>query len=120
MKIKLVTGDTPLIPISITDPATGLAIDLTASSILLKVRKLGGTLKASVPCSLLPGLVLKDDSINYAPPYDVAGKGGRCLAECDATVFDAAGEYEAEVEVTTGPVIITTFKIHKFTVREDL
>ena len=119
MRLKLVTGDTPQIPISITDPATGLPIDLTGGTVVLKVRKVGGTLKASVACTLLPGRVRDDDTVTLAAPYDVPGKGGRCQANCDDSVFDAAGEYEAEVEVTVGSVITTPYKLHKITVRED-
>lgn len=119
MRIKLVTGDTPQIPISITDPATGLPIDLSSATVALKVRTVGGTLKATVACTLLTGRVRDDDTIDTTAPYNVAGAGGRCQANCDATVFDAAGEYEAEVEVTIGSVITTPYRVHKISVRED-
>lgn len=117
MRLKLVTGDTPQIPISITDPATGLPIDLSSSTVALKVRQVGSTLKATVACTLLTGRVRDDDTIDTS--YTTPGSGGRCQAACDATVFDAAGEYEAEVEVTTGSVITTPYRLHKITVRED-
>lgn len=119
MRLKLVTGDTPQIPISITDPATGLPVDLTSASVLLHVRPVGGALKASVACTLLTGRVREDDSIDTAAPYNVAGFGGRCQASCPSTVFDVAGEYEAEVEVTIGSVITTPYRVNKITVRSD-
>lgn len=120
MKLRLVTGDTPQIPISITDPATGLPIDLSAASVALKVRPVGGTLKATVAATLARGRVRDDDSIDTAAPYNIPGRGGRAIAACSSSVFDVAGEYEAEVEVTIGAVITTPYKVQKITVRKDI
>lgn len=107
-KILLVQGDTgPPLRLSITDPATGLPVDLSAAAttVLFKMRPVpvGGevtTIKAAVTCSKLAGVVQDDGSINTAAPYNVPGSGGRCQVDWGPTDLNTAGEFEAEVEIT--------------------
>lgn len=106
-KILLVQGDTEPLRLSITDPATGLPVDLSAAAttVLFKMRPVpvGGevvTIKATVTCSKLAGIVQDDGSLNTAAPYNVPGSGGVCLVPWGPTDLDTAGEFEAEVEIT--------------------
>lgn len=124
-KIKLVRNDTgPQLLLSLKDKATGNPIDLSAAgtSILFKLREVGATtIKATIAAGKITGLLNDDDgTINTAPPYNVAGAGGRCGINWSPTALDAAGEYEAEVEITFADgTIQTLYDTLKFTVRED-
>jgi len=124
-KILLVQGDTAPLLMSITDPATGLPVDLSeaGAAVTFRMRPVpqGGvvtTIKATVVCSKLVGVVREDGSIDTAAPYNVPGAGGRCQVDWGPTDLDTAGEFEAEVEVTlkTGK-IKTIYKLLYLTIR---
>lgn len=121
---ELVVGDTQEIVSVLTDRVTGQPVDLShaETSIKLKVRKVDATeLKGEVAYTKLTGLVKKNGAIDTTSPYDVAGKGGRCLASCPVDLFDEAGDYEAEIEVTFGAAdqVRTVFELQRFTVRDQ-
>lgn len=125
-KIRLVRNDTrPQLVFSLTNEQslTNDPIDLSdpAITMLFKFRKAGDTAyKNAMPVYPLPGIVLDDGSVDFTPPYDTLGLGGRCYMNWDATALDEAGDYEGELEITFGDGSIqTAFEILKFTVRED-
>lgn len=123
MALKVVANDTPYIVLNLTD-RFGKVIDISdaGTTVTLKVRVTGSaTVKASVTCTKTPGLEDENGNIDTAAPYDVDGAGGRCVAECDATVFDAAGNYEAEIEVSYngGAQISTVYKTLQIEARAD-
>lgn len=106
-KIKLVQGDTrPALVCTITDEATGLAINVTGCTAVLKFRELGATtLQAAVPGSITNGVA---GEITFYPASEPAMLQG------------AAGEYEGEIEITfTDGQIQTVYDTLKFRVRED-
>lgn len=121
-RLAVVTGDTPIIALDLTDQESGLVVDLSnaATTIAFKVRVVGSTtLKATVACTKLVGRKTPGGAIDSGAPYNVVGFGGRCQAECPSTVFDAPGEYEAEVEVTFGASarIATVFQLVRIQAR---
>lgn len=121
-KIKVVQGDTrPQLIFSITDQQTLAPINLSDSSTvtLVKFRPAGSaTVKATMTCGKLPGVVLEDGSINFAAPYDVPGAGGRLYMNWSPTALDTAGDFEAEIEITFADgTIQTAFDTIKFKVR---
>jgi len=123
MALKVVANDTPSIVLNLTDRFSN-PIDLSAGTteVTLKVRESGSSvIKAEVVCTKVVGLEDEEGNINTAVPYNVAGAGGRCVAQCDATVFDAAGNYEAEIEITydSGTVVNTVYKTLDIEARAD-
>ena len=74
-----------------------------------------------MPCFPIAGYVDPDTKeVDYRPPYDVAGRGGRLAMDWSATALDTAGEFEGEVEVTfPDGRIQTAFAILKFQIREQ-
>lgn len=105
-KIKLVQGDTrPQVQVTITDETTGLAVDITGASVVLKFRAAGGTTLIDT----LTGVI-------------VDGPNGKAVFVWNPTTLDVdAGEYEGEVQVTfgAGAGIQTVYDVLKFKVRED-
>jgi len=124
--LQLVRGDTPQIVLSIRDKSVRSQppVDLSDASTVVrfKVRQVGETTVTEVLCTKLTGVVLADGSIDTAIPYDTAGRGGRCLANCAASVFPDAGKYEGEVEITFGATgrIGTVYQLFTINVRADL
>lgn len=122
-KIKLVQGDTrPQLVLSLTDETTGNAIDISAATTVMKFRATGSTtLIATMTATPLPGIVLPDGSVSTTPPYDVAGKGGRCVINWAPTALDnPAGDYEGEIEILFNDgTIQTVYDVLKFKLRED-
>lgn len=124
-KIRLVQGDTrPQMDFSLTDESTGAAIDLSGidTTIRMLFREVGADIaKAVMPCYPIAGYRDPETGeVSYAPPYDVAGTGGRVVMDWSAEALDTAGEFEGEVEVTFGVGNVqTAFQIMKFTVREQ-
>jgi hypothetical protein len=122
-KIKLVQGDTrPQLVLSLTDETTGNAIDISAATTVMKFRATGSTtLIATMTATALPGIVLPDGSVNTDPPYNVAGKGGRCVINWAPTALDnPAGDYEGEIEILFNDgTIQTVYDVLKFKLRED-
>jgi BppU N-terminal domain len=103
-KIRLVEGDTrPRLIFTLKDK-DGDVIDISSATILFKMKPLGETaLKAEVACTILSGLKDEEDgTIDYTPPYDVAGVGGRIRVDWSSADLDTAGRYEAEIEITYG------------------
>lgn len=123
-RLNIVTGDTPQITFSLTDKVTGAPIDLSDAQTVVNFKvRLRGTLppSAEIECTKLPGREISPGVVSETPPYDVDGAGGRCRADCDANVFDTAGEWEAEVEVVFGASaqVMTVYDLVRITVREQ-
>ncbi|GAB1836977.1 hypothetical protein U2261_18980 [Achromobacter xylosoxidans] len=124
-KIRLVQGDTaPQLQLSMTDQRTRRPLDLSApgTTARLLFREVGAdTVKATMPCFAIAGYVDPETGdVDYRPPYDVAGRGGRLAMDWSADALDTAGEFEGEVEVTfPDGRIQTAFAILKFQVREQ-
>lgn len=124
VRLNAVVGDTPQFVLVAADGRTGDPIDVSAADVVcrMKTRPLFGASPATTTtlCSKLAGREVAG-GIDTTAPYDVAGKGGRVLAACDATVFPAAGDYEGELEVTTaGTQVFTAFAMLRITVRNQL
>jgi hypothetical protein len=123
-RLYLVANDTPTLLFDLVDGKTGEPIDLSNAATVarLKVRlATAAANKATITAGKLTGRSLPNGQVDPAPPYDVAGAGGRCAAACDATVFDAAGEYLAELEVTFGASsqVATPYQLLDIVVRAD-
>lgn len=106
-KIKLVQGDTrPALVCTITDDTTGLPINLTGSTLVMRFRALGSTtLQATVPGSVTDG---------------AAGQAAFYPASAPAMLQGAPGEYEGEIEITFADgQIQTVYDVLRFKVRED-
>lgn len=105
-KIKLVQGDTrPQIKVTLTDDTTGLPVDITGATIVMKFRAVGQT----VVLDTLHGIILD-------------GPNGVVVFPWGATSLDVdAGDYEGEVEVTyaAGQGVQTVYDPLKFKVREE-
>jgi hypothetical protein len=100
-------------------------VDLTIggiSYVQMHMREIGSDVKkATVPCTMLSGIVQPDGTVNYAAPYDVAGKGGRLQIEWTAAAVDTPGSYEGEFELVFGlGDTQTTFKKTTITIREAI
>ena len=100
-------------------------VDLTVggvSYVQMHMREKGDdVLKATVPCSMLSGIVQPDGTVSYAPPYDVGGKGGRVQIEWIADAVDTAGTFEGEFELVFGDGSTqTTYKTTTITIRDDI
>lgn len=124
-KIPLVQGDTgPQLTLSVIDKRTGLPLDLSSPQTRVRVlfREVGSdTVKAVMFGRPVPGRLDTDaDEVDYSPPYDVPGRGGRVVVDWSPDALDTAGEFEAEVESTLADgTIQTAYNILKFTVREE-
>lgn len=106
-KIKLVQGDTrPALVCTLTDDVTGLAINLTGATVLMKFRAVGSTtLQATVTGTVTDG---------------PAGKVVFYPASAPEMLQGDAGEYEGEIEITFADgQKQTVFEPLKFKVRED-
>lgn len=88
------------VDLSISLMLDGKPLDVSSSVVKLKVKDAANVV-TDIICTKLPGLETSTGVINTAPPYDVDGFGGRVVAECDPSVFDAAGNYLCEIQVTT-------------------
>jgi len=125
-KIPLVQGDTrPQLVLSLTDENTGRPIDLSGPTTTIRFlfRELGAdAAKAIMPCYPVAGFEDPDTGeVDYSPPYDVAGKGGRCVMDWSPDALDTAGEFDGEVEVTFEPgAVQTPYRLLTFTVREQI
>lgn len=106
-KIKLVQGDTkPALVCSITDEITGVAINITGATVLLKFRAAGSTtLTATVTGSVTNG---------------AAGEVAFYPASAPAMLLGEAGDYEGEIQITfSDGTIQTVYDLLKFKLRED-
>ena len=100
-------------------------VDLTVggiSYVQMHMREKGDdVLKATVPCTMLSGIVQPDGTVNYAAPYDVGGKGGRVQIEWTSGAVDTAGTFEGEFElVYADGSTQTTYKTTTITIRDDI
>jgi len=106
-KIKLVKDDTrPALVCTLTDNTTGLAINITGATGVLKFRALGSTiLQATVPGTVTDG---PNGVVVFYP------------AAAPEMLSGPAGEYEGEIEITfPDGQIQTVYDVLKFKVRED-
>jgi len=106
-KIKLVQGDTkPALVCSITDEITGVAINITGATVLLKFRAAGATtLTATVTGSVTNG---------------AAGEVAFYPASAPTMLLGEAGDYEGEIQITfSDGSIQTVYDLLKFKLRED-
>lgn len=104
-RIKLVQGDNrPYITLTLTNPTTGAAINLTGASVVVHFRAVGtSTVLSTLTCTVT-------DAANGVCRFNFPG----------ATLDVPAGPYEGEVEITfSGGDKQTVFDFLKFTVRED-
>lgn len=103
--IELVQGDQNVdVDFTITDAATGAAVNLSGSTAALYYRAVGASgLTATVNCSL-PN----------------AGVDGLVRATLPAACMAVAGQYDGEIEITQGSRIQTIYKKQKFKVREQV
>lgn len=104
-RIKLVQNDNrPYITLTLTDPATGSAINLTGATVVVYFRAAGSsTVLATLSTSIT----------NAA--------GGVCRFNFPGSTLNVdAGAYEGEVEITfPGGDVQTVYDLLKFTVREQ-
>ena len=122
-RIRLVRGDNlPQILVALRENETGTPIDVTGATPRLKFRFAGSaTLSATLVGTLLPGVELEDGTIDYSPPYDLVGRGGRVMFQWGSADLDGPpGMYEGEIEITfPGGAVQTVYDKLKFTVREQ-
>jgi hypothetical protein len=85
-----------------SDPNTWQAIDLTGATVRLKIREVGSTtIKTTITGSVT-------DAVN-----------GRVAFQWNSQALDAAGVYEAEIEMQNGSGIQTVYDLIKLRVRSD-
>jgi hypothetical protein len=106
-KIKLVQGDTlPIVRLTLTDPVTTNAINLSAGSTTVNVyfRQSGGTaILSTIACAKVNG-----------------GSTGQIQFDFSAGVLNVApGAYEGEIEINFGGAKQTIYELLKFNVREQ-
>jgi hypothetical protein len=107
-KIKLVQGDNlPFVKLTLTDPATGLAINLSDAATVVRVyfRAVGSkTVLSTITC----------EKVNN-------GTTGQVRFNFSSGVLNVpAGPYEGEVEISFDGFIHTIYDLLKFTVREQI
>lgn len=105
--IRLVQGDSgPTIILTLTDEATGLPIDLSASTttVSVKFRAVGSTtLLSTIPCQL------------YTDGYD-----GKVTFDFSGGVLNVPpGMYEGEIEVDFNGQTQTVYDVLRFRVRQQ-
>jgi hypothetical protein len=106
-KIRLVQNDTrPALVCTITDDATGAAVNITGATCRLKFRALGSTeLTATLTGTVTNGAAGVVEFYWASVPTALAGD---------------AGDYEGEIEITfPGGQIQTVYDLLKFKVRDD-
>jgi hypothetical protein len=106
-KIKLVQGDTfPIVRLTLTDPVTGSAINLSDSTTSIKVyfREAGTTtILATISCTKLNG-----------------GSTGQVQFNFSSGVLNVEpGAYEGEIEINFDGQTQTVYELLKFTVRKQ-
>lgn len=103
-KILLVQGDTrPILTCTLTDETTGLAINITGATVVLRFRESGSTTtKATITGAVTNGA---NGVVEFTWPVGA---------------LDTAGEFEGEVEVTfANGGVQTIYDRLKFKVREQ-
>jgi len=106
-KINLVQGDNlPYIKLSLTDPSTGFAINLSDSNVVVRVR-----FRASGSDTILSTIICEKVS---------GGTGGQVRFNFASGVLDVEpGPYEGEVEIDFDGQIQTVYEVLKFNVRSQ-
>ncbi|MBU3577580.1 BppU family phage baseplate upper protein [Polynucleobacter sp. UK-Kesae-W10] len=102
-KIKLVQGDSrPQVQATLTDDTTGVPIDITRATVVLKFRVINGT----TILSTLPGYITD------------AANGKVCFTWPPGSLDVAPGQYEGEIEITFEDTTVqTVYDTLKFIVR---
>lgn len=106
-KIKLVQGDTrPALVCAITDDTSGLPINISGATVLLKFRAVASTtLQATVTGSVTDG---PNGAVVFYP------------ASAPEMLAGEPGDYEGEIEITFADgQIQTTYDVLKFRVRQE-
>jgi len=103
--VELVQGDQNVdVDFTVTDKNTGLAVNLSGSTVKLYYRKIGDTALTATVIGTLPG----------------GGSDGKVRAALTAACMLNAGRYEGELEITIGTKIQTVRKKAKFDVRAQI
>lgn len=124
-KIRLVQGDTrPYLVLSLYDSRTNAPIDLSDPATKTRVlfREVGSDeVKAVMNAQVVPGRWdTAAQDVDYSPPYNLPGSGGRIVVMWPPNALDTAGEFEAEAETTFADgTVQTAYNLLKFTVREQ-
>lgn len=124
-RIRLVRNDTrPILVVSLTTESTNDPIDISdvGTVVRMRFRRVGTTtLSATLTATKLPGIVLDDGTVETSPPYNVAGKGGRCsFAWTPQALAGDPGDYEGEIELSFADgTVQTVYDIVKFRLRAD-
>lgn len=122
-KIKLVQGDTrPQLVLALNDDTTGDPIDVSTATVKLRFRALGSTsILALLTASNIAGRQLEDGSVDSTAPFNVPGKGGRCVINWSADALNQPpGDYEGEIEITFADATIqTVYDTLKFKLRSQ-
>lgn len=103
--IKLVQGDTlPTVTVTLTDEFTGIAVDITGATVVVKFRLTGTEIVLSTLATVIVGAAAGIFSFTFpAPALDVD-----------------PGLYEGEIQVTfAGGAIQSVYDPLKFRVRKD-
>lgn len=103
--IKLVQGDTlPTVTVTLTDEFTGVAVDLTGATVVVKFRASGTTTVLTTLACAIVGAAAGIFSFSFpSPALDVE-----------------PGLYEGEIQVTfSGGEIQSVYDVLKFRVRAD-
>ena len=100
-------------------------MDLTVggvSFVRMHMKERGGdTLKATVPCTMLSGVLQDDGTVNYNAPYNIAGKGGRVQIDWVPLAVDTPGQFEGEFELVYGDGSTqTTYQTTAINIRDDI
>lgn len=106
-KIYLVRNDTrPTVSVTLSDAATGAAIDVTGATVRLKFREAGAT---ELTATLVAALISPTEG---AVLFDWVG--------APAALAGEPGDYEGEIEITFGDgTIHTVYDVIRFHMRGD-
>ncbi len=129
-KFRLVQNDQmPEVWLSLTDDITKDPIDVSdvGTAVYCYIREVGKkTIKATLVCDKLPGVVIAIDdetgaqTISMAPPYDTLGRGGRVAIIWDEDTLDTAGTFQGEISVVfSDSRPMTWYDLLQFNVREE-
>ena len=122
-KIKLVRNDShPQLIVSLHDDTQPVDISTVGDTPRLKFRETGATSNQAVLVGTpIPGYENEDGTINNNAPYNVPGKGGRCVFQfTQQSLSGEAGEYEGEIEITfSDGTVQTVYDLLKFKVRDE-
>jgi len=122
-KILMVQYDTlPDLLLSLTDERTGQPLDISVpnTQILVRFREVGAEhVNLYELAHPIAGRVNPDTGdIDTQPPWDTAGRGGRCVMKWGMMGMLNTGEYEAEVAVYFPDGQQTAYNLLRVSVRE--